>query len=132
MCFYTKGSKLRIATKDIVCYKVMNLKKRFGKDGKLKNIYMPINILFCYEEGRNYGEKSLIKMFLRWLHKEIITDEGYYSYSISPEEIKDKFYGSRYRTIVKCIIPKGSLYLHDTKAKVYCSTNIKIIGKVQS
>ena len=56
MCFYTKGSKLRIATKDIECYKCVQ---------KYKDHCISFNQEFKYEYNKIYSNKSKWSLFLR-------------------------------------------------------------------
>ena len=106
MCFITKGSKLRIATKDIKCYKGVQ---------KSKNYCISLHQEFKYEYNKLYSNKSKWTLFLRWLFNDNVTYEAYHSFTPSC------CYGN-----VKCIIPKGSLYLIDEYNEHYCSTSIII------
>lgn len=131
MCFYTKGSKLRVATKDIVCYKFMGSKATSYLGMKRITGYISECAQFFYKEGDTYGEKSKWKMFFHWLIKKNITKQGYHSYSTATPTIDCSLpWFGKYRPFVKCIIPKGSLYLHNIEDKEYCSTSIKIIGEI--
>lgn len=107
MCFYTKGSRIRIATKDIECYKVVSI-----YSSECISIYEK----FRYNYDQIYSNKSKLKLFLKWLFNEDINSEAYHSY------IKHNLF-----TNIKCIIPKGSLYLINDEFKEYCSTSIKIL-----
>ena len=106
MCFITKGSKLRIATKDIECYKGVQ---------KSKNYCISLHQEFKYEYNKLYSNKPKWTLFLRWLFNDDVTWEGYHSYTPQHHEYD-----------VKCIIPKGSLYLIDKYKEMYCSTSIII------
>ena len=106
MCFVTKYSKIRIATKDIVCYKCVEHYSTFC---------ISLHQKFKYDYGQKYSGKSKIKIFFKWLFDENITDEGYHS-DIKPFPFPN----------AKCIIPKGSLYLIDTLSEEYCSSSIII------
>ena len=105
MCFYTRGSRIRIATKDIVCYKNV----RINEDYCL-SLYQD----FKYEYNKTYSGKSKWTLFLKWLFNEDINSEAYHSY-------KHNIFTT------KCIIPKGSLYLISDKSHEYCSSSIKIL-----
>lgn len=105
MCFYTKGSKIKIAKRDIICYKTV----RKNHDG-----YFSMYQNFDYKCNKKYSGKSKLKLFLKWLHNENITCEAYHSYT-----------WCNYVSI-PCIIPKGSLYLIDKYKNEYCSTSIII------
>lgn len=106
MCFYTRGSRIRIATKDIVCYKSVITKTDYCISSFQK---------FEYKYNKKYSGKSKIKILFKWFFNENITDEGYHS-DINPFPFPN----------AKCIIPKGSLYLIDTLSGEYCSTSIII------
>ena len=111
MCFVTKYSKIRIATKDIECYKCVEHYSTFC---------ISLHQKFKYDYGQKYSGKSKIKILFKWLLNEDITDEGYHS-DIKPFPFPN----------AKCIIPKGSLYLIDTLSEEYCSSSIIIKEKVE-
>lgn len=111
MCFYTRSSRIRIATKDIECYKRINHYATFC---------ISLHQKFKYDYGRKYSGKSKIKIFFKWFFDENITDEGYHS-DIKPFPFSN----------AKCIIPKGSLYLIDTLSGEYCSSSIIIKEEVE-
>ena len=117
MCFYTKGSRIRIATKDIVCYKRVIIDE---------NCCFSLNQNFKYEYNKTYSGKSKWKLFSNWLFNFHIASEGYHSF-IESEVYRT--YGLNYwqsRATVKCIIPKGSLYLINKLFGEYCSSSIII------
>ena len=106
MCFYTKGSKIRIAFKDIECYKCVSIYPSECVSACEK---------FRYNYYQIYSNKSKLKLFLKWLFNEDINSEAYHSY------IKHNLL-----TNIKCIIPKGSLYLISDEFHEYCSSSIII------
>lgn len=106
MCFKTKGSKIKIATTDISCYKTV----RRSHDG-----YLSMYQDFDYKCNKEYSGKSKLKLFLKWLFNLDITKEAYHSYTYISGGLT-----------VECVIPKGSLYLIDYHNLEYCSTNIII------
>ena len=106
MCFITKGSKLRIATKDIECYKNVQ---------KYNHHCLSLHYEFKYEYDKVYSGKSKWTLFLNWLFDDDVTHEAYHSFTLN------SCFGN-----VKCIIPKGSLYLIDKYKEHYCSTSIII------
>ena len=110
MCFKTKGSKIKIATTDIPCYKTV----RRGDNG-----YLSMYQNFNYECNKEYSGKSKWILFLRWLFNDDITYEAYHSFTYPA-----------YGLTVECIIPKESLYLKDYYNLEYCSTNIIIKKKL--
>ena len=107
MCFITKDSKLKIASKDIECYKIV---KTVYKDYCI-SLYQE----FKYDYNKKYSKKSKLTLFLKWLFNINIESGGYHSF-IYP------VFGSQ----MKCIIPKGSLYIIDRVRGEYCSTSIII------
>ena len=111
MCFVTKYSKIRIATKDIECYKCVEHYSTFC---------ISLHQKFKYDYGQKYSGKSKIKILFKWLLNEDITDEGYHS-DIKPFPFPN----------AKCIIPKGSLYLIDPLSEEYCSSSIIIKKEVE-
>lgn len=107
MCFITKNSKLKIATKDIECYKIMNTISTYHCVSYCRE--------FVYEYNKKYSNKSKLILFFKWLFDINIESEGYHSF-IHP------VFGNE----VKCVIPKGSLYLVNKMYNEYCSTSIII------
>lgn len=110
MCFYTKFTKIRIATEDIVCY------KRVKIDG---NCCLSLYQDFKYEYNKTYSGKSKWILFLKWLLNFYIESEGYHSYI-------DDWVRCHSKANVKCIIPKGSLYIINKFFGEYCSSSIII------
>ena len=106
MCFKTKGSKIKIAKEDIICYKTVR---------RSDNGYLSMYQNFDYECDKEYSGKSKLVLFLKWLINFPITSEAYHSYKY--------IFGG---LTVECVIPKGSLYLTDYHNLEYCSTNIII------
>ena len=107
MCFITKDSKLKIAFKDIECYKVV--------ETKCKDYCISECMEFKYKYNKKYSNKSKFTLFLMWLLNINVESEGYHSF-IYP------IFGNK----IKCVIPKGSLYLVNEKFHEYCSTSIII------
>ena len=106
MCFISKGSKLRIAFKNIECYKIVQI---------YKHHCISLSEEIKYEYDKKYSNKSKLILFLKWLFNDDVTHEGYHSF-ISKYPVYN----------VRCIIPKGSLYLVDDIFNEYCSTSIII------
>ena len=112
MCFNPINTKIRIATKDIVCYKIVR--------GKEKDCCFSYYQEFKYKYNQKYSGKSKWKLFLRWFFDFVIESEGYHSYI-------DEWRNGYPKANVKCIIPKGSLYLIDKASGEYCSSSIIIL-----
>ncbi len=120
MCFIIDSNhpKVKIAKKDIVCYKLFyNHKKHF--ESPYRN--------FKFQKGECYYESKALK----------ITYEAYYSHTI---EIGIHSYTNLKKSInvseswifsniiiVKCIIPEGAKYYYNSTWKEYVSDYI-IIG----
>lgn len=109
--FFIERSKIRLAIKNIECYKEVRTIKSYC----FKNCCFSYYLDFKYEYDKIYSGKSKLKLFIRWLFDKYMSNEGYHSYT-TPES-----------TNVKCIIPKGSLYLINEKGTEYVSTSIKIL-----
>lgn len=110
MCFITKGSKIKRAKEDIECYKLVVTEKDY-----CISRYQD----FRYEYNKIYSGKSKLILFLMWLFNFKITYEAYHSYIF--KWIFDWSYER-----VKCVIPKGSLYLVNELSGEYCSSSIII------
>ena len=117
MCFKTKGSELKRAEMDIICYKEMQdiFKKANGEISFFRSYYQQ----FKYKPGVVYKDKSELNMKFLYYTNRDISKGGYHSYINHPP-----LYG--YDIIVRCIIPKGSLYLENKTTGEYCSTAIKV------
>ena len=112
MCFKTKGSKIKIAKKDIECWKNVENYSTFC---------ISEFTYFHYDYNQIYSGKSKLEIFLSWLFDEDVTNEAYHSY------IKPIFSPKKY-TNAKCIIPKGALYLINEEENEFCSSKIIIKG----
>ena len=111
MCFITERSKIRLAIKNIECYKEVRTIKNYY----FKNCCFSYYLDFKYEYDKIYSGKSKLKLFIRWLFNKYVSSEGYHSYTTSEN------------TSIKCIIPKWSLYLINEEGTKYVSTSIKIL-----
>lgn len=115
MCFFIhpKHQDLKIATKDIVCW------KRLEVTGK--NIESPY-------QGTNYyidsTKASPIEVFGNSIHV------GLHSYSIREQaRIKKRKTGRYNERIFKAIIPKGSKYYYNPGRNEYVSNKLKIVSQ---
>jgi hypothetical protein len=125
MCLYVNSSKkCKVAKRDIVCYKTMSAVPYVH--GVILFSYFQN---FRYELGKEYRkplDKRGLKKFrgLRSVHHE-----GYHSYTRAPGPDFDQGINIGKRTVlVKCIIPKGSLY-HSNKG-VRASTAIRVLSVI--
>ena len=111
MCFITNKSKIRLARKNIECYKEVRKVKNYY----FKNCCFSYYQDFKYEYDKIYSGKSKLKLFIKWLFDIYVSSEGYHSYTTSEN------------TNIKCIIPKWSLYLINEEGTEYVSTSIKVL-----
>ena len=116
MCFVTYRSTIRLAEKDIECFKIV----RTGENYCFKNCCFSYYQDFKYEYDKIYFSKSKLTLFLNRIFDISVSDEAYHSYNqirypVNPYEV------------VKCIIPKGSLYLINEDGTEYVSTSIKVL-----
>lgn len=105
MCFFIhhRHRKPKIAKRDITCYKLgIKIDETSFKSEIKEHLY-------------NLGEKQT-ELELSPIHDMILV--GYHSYS-NKREIKFNF-----QDLVKCIIPKGSIYYYNPYIKEYVSSNI--------
>ena len=99
-----------------MCYKIVR--------GKEKYCCFSYYQEFKYKYNQKYSGKSKWKLFLRWFFDFVIESEGYHSYI-------DEWRNGYPKANVKCIIPKGSLYLIDKASGEYCSSSIIILKNKQ-
>lgn len=103
MCLFKKSRIPKIAIKDIVVYKVLNVYKHDGK--KYYETYVrdfPVNL--------NETVKGVFRIdsFLISLFSDIIEDGYIHSYTNLKRAKSECIIKNR--CVVKCIIPKGTLY----------------------
>lgn len=118
MCFVKENihTKPLVAHRDIICYKTLAPTK---KKKELTSVYQG----FTYKIGANYFEQT-------FQHKaeEAIKNGwcalywGMHSYTSKVEAMKR--FGP---LVVKCIIPKGSLYYKNRELKEYISASLTIV-----
>lgn len=136
MCFEIKGSKLRKAKEDVVCYKICGVLY----DGTIRSISMG----FDYQPGVTYSKDSLDITRLRWPRLRLIIDwwladdwewgtsEGFHSFT--PDMVvgagntlwREDLDSTGY-SFVRCIIPKGSFYRISKDDTEYLSSAIKMV-----
>ena len=121
MCFYTRGSRIRIAKQDVVCYKRVRIDE---------NCCFSLLQDFKYEYNKTYSGKLKMLLFLNWLFNFHIESEGYHSYIESDGYLIGDWDYLQPNETVKCIIPKGSLYIINKFWGEYCSSSIIIKEKV--
>ena len=122
MCMLTNQAWARTATRDIVCYKIVNRYEHpFVLASEVYN--------FSYELGKEYTEISFKSVshssVLATLKNEVSI--GFHSYKRYRDAKAVKF--NHRRVVMKCIIPKGSLYFEGTNGiEGYCSEKIRVVG----
>jgi hypothetical protein len=118
MCFYkskTKGfTRVKIAEKNIVCYKVCNRKKK----NTIKSIYRD----FLYTQGKTYE----VEKFGGFWYDVRLINVGLHSYSTFEEAVNYRE-GSRDERVCKFIIPKGTKYYENPDRLEYVSLRIKFV-----
>ena len=109
MCFVNTTGKIRIATKDITCYKTLEndmCSVFWSHEYKIDDIQDTVRLNAILINGTYYVEK------------------GYHSYKEENEARLRCIAIKKGRKAVKCIIPKGSKYLYSKRKKEYVSSNI--------
>jgi hypothetical protein len=114
MCFIVTN-KQKVATKDIVCYKVFN-KGAVSENKKSVRSYWQN---FKYDFGYEYWNTPL-----KTTDNNYKIEEGLHSYSTKRMA---KYSGWSGTFILQCIIPKGSKYYYNHYKQEYVSDKI-IIG----
>ena len=108
MCLITNNTRKYIAEKDIVCYKIVNLR------GKEITSYW---FEFPYELNRKYTTQVLQPIPM--LNGDIRIEKGFHSYR-NLNTAKGDIWLSLMESlvVVKCIVPKGSEYYINSKEMV--------------
>lgn len=110
MCLLTNNTHKYIAEKDIVCYKIVNL-----RDNKIISYWYD----FIYELNRKYTTQVLQPIFTK--KGNICIKKGFHSYrnlGIAKDYIYYDMFSLLPEIIVKCIVPKGSEYYINSKEMV--------------
>lgn len=119
MCLITNNTRKYIAEKDIVCYKIVNI-----KGTEIISYWFG----FPYELGRKYITQALQPIFIK--NGDIRIKEGFHSYrnlDIAKDYIHCAMFNLLPEIIVKCIVPKNSEYYISSKEMV--SNQIIIVEK---
>lgn len=110
MCLITNNLHKYIAEKDIVCYKIVNL-----RDNKIISYWYD----FIYELNKKYTIPVLQPIFRK--NGNIRIEKGFHSYRnlyIAKYYICYDMFNLLPEIIVKCIVPKGSEYYINSKEMV--------------
>lgn len=140
MCLYARHHTAVIAKKDLICYKIVNLKDHteksvyeYAEDGKIKTINYkleklpePIFRSLFYNFVYKLGETYFCDAFESEVQPHMCqVTQGFHSY----QDIK--YTGiccadDDNEVILKCIIPRGTKYFYGYTT--YCSQTIRIIA----
>lgn len=125
MCFWKEPSHERheIAEEDIVTYKAVEK----INSNNFKSMYYS----FHYTSTIGYGNVVDLKELDK---KRFLTKEVFHSYANADLAENDLVIRPRPRcyAIVKCVIPKGSAFWHNSEKGEYASECIKIIEEVEA
>lgn len=110
MCLITNNIRRYIAEKDIVCYKIVNI-----RDTEIISYWFD----FIYELNKKYTTQVLQPIPAP--NGSIRIEEGFHSYRNIYAAKKELYYSlmkSLPTVIIKCIVPKGSEYYIDSDEMV--------------
>lgn len=151
MYLYIKDEKVKVAEKDIICYKVLKNKKvsfSFSPTGTI--LCTPVNSKVISESILN-GDYDLCAEGVQKIYKaedsdEYLIDEGYIHTCADKESLKELYlryvsYSEHYCAkdflVYECIIPKGTryyegVYSHETynSRAAYASEKIRFINNM--
>lgn len=133
MCFYAKSYTSDKATKDIICYKVVE--RIYTPQKGFRGPFYPFKYLSNIEYKADCFRKDLNSDMAM-----PVTKDGFYTFKSikSAEKLKGNMkrfcLNSHCLMIVECIIPKGSLYYtsipdNDEYGTEYCSNKLKIVAR---
>jgi hypothetical protein len=126
MCFDKEINNYthKVAEEDIVCYKVVN--RCYDSKPRWESFYRH----FIYEQGEVYEEKLSDGLLNILDGRPTLNHLVYHSYSdltgINRFECASVHFTS---VVVKCIIPKGTIYWLNSTKKQYASTAIKVVDE---
>lgn len=133
MCLNTFSECAKHAHKDITCYKVV---KQLGEKINGKPVYESPVYVHHYILGEEYTEEN----FSEWSEKSSYigitsrVEKGFHTYT-NFEAIQERFdagtYNLRTHIVLKCVIPRGSLYFESFDSNQYCSQRIKSIAEMR-
>ena len=113
MCLKSLHQESVQADRDITCYKLVY---PANMDNKFRSQFQE----FPYELGRTYQETCFRKVNLsRHVY------EGFHSYRTVREAVLHACPGI---VLIKCVIPKGSLYYVSEYNDQYCSDTIRVVA----
>jgi len=127
MCFDKEVSNYthKVAEEDIVCYKVVN---RYPSDSKQR--WESFYRHFIYEQGEVYENKLSDDLLKALDEQPTLKHFVYHSYSdLSANMFEYIVFVNIVPVVVKCIIPKGTIYWLNSDRKQYASTTIKVVSE---
>lgn len=138
MCLYTSMINAKVAEDNIICYKIV--RDTPETDISVRE-YKSIWFFFTYKIGGKYHERSFSArsvMDMRFNRDSVLSREvhsGFHSYT-DLKDIEEKCRMGWYRdncTVLKCVIPKGSLYFisNERECTEYCSQDIMVISELR-
>ena len=144
MCLVAKNNHcFRVATKDIVCYKVISVHtyneehaRATGIDKWYLTPYRQFEIP-CEVVNGSKPMKAIGKCHIKRIDDEFIVDSGYiHTFAEYPKQWLVNIDGSHPYHVFKCIIPKGTRYVKGTFCgggffESYASKQIVFIEEVK-
>lgn len=124
MCFYCTDIKRKKAKEDIVCYKEMQLTQ-----GGIRSLYYPKDKVYKPGDFITPACKLFpISLIHAWLIDNFIDClEGEVVYAYDTKWFNERALRSfSLFSVVKCIIPKGEYYWHDTRTGHIVATKLQI------
>lgn len=102
MCLIVYNKFPKIATKDIVCYKILKT-----EDGKLVSSVRH----FPFKLNARMRPKGIFKILAKMdnILRELAVEEGYFHTYVYHDTAKSDAFGDNDK-VYECIIPKGTLY----------------------
>lgn len=125
MCLYVNNKKVRVAKKDIVCYKIVikERKKWIYRIFHKPTYRAPFYNYYTYQLKKRYCLRNCLNhhVFTTYPEHQYTVSVGFHSF-VDIQDAKRMLsrlydvYGNRGRrqTIVQCVIPKGAEYVKGT------------------
>lgn len=123
MCLYTRQIRARRAEKDIICYKTVRRRYQSVDCDSFTSKYKD----FIYSLGKTYTTSLFCEIPPRWSLDYTIglINFGFHSFADLNTAAKDR---QSCEVILKCVIPKDTLYYESYDGSYYCSKSIKIVA----
>ena len=121
MCFPKEKMCHSVADDDIICYKVVYCGTSTGS-------YISLYKNFPYQDDATYKENSVGVAVLDEL--PLLTCGVFHSYQTLTASGIQSLSFNKHTRVIKCVIPKGTIYWENNGFDEYASITIKIIGEV--